>query len=92
MAFDLNNFWASESREHLDVAEKTFAALKKDFAKLLTACEKSVKAGNKILFFLVFNFLYVFFLLIYICIAHMSSSIANKTDFMGWKGQNELIK
>lgn len=49
--FDLDKFWAAESREHMDAAQKTFATLQPDFAKLLNACETSINKGGKILFF-----------------------------------------
>jgi D-sedoheptulose 7-phosphate isomerase len=49
--FDLNNFWTAESREHMEVSQKTFAALQNDFAKLLDACTASISAGGKILLF-----------------------------------------
>jgi hypothetical protein len=38
MTFDLNKFWSAETREHLGVAEKTFATLAPDFTKMLDAC------------------------------------------------------
>ncbi|MGB4056778.1 MAG: D-sedoheptulose 7-phosphate isomerase [Alphaproteobacteria bacterium] len=50
-AFDLDSFWTSESREHIETAEKTFATLKGDFSTLLSACETSITNGGKILFF-----------------------------------------
>lgn len=50
-AFDLDSFWTSESREHIETAEKTFATLKGDFSTLLSACETSITSGGKILFF-----------------------------------------
>ena len=49
--FSLEKFWAAEAAEHVDVANKTFAALQGDFIKLVEACEKSINYGNKILFF-----------------------------------------
>lgn len=51
MTFDLDKFWASEAREHMDAAEKTFAALQPQFEKLLDACAKSIQGGGKIMFF-----------------------------------------
>lgn len=50
-AFDLEKFWKAESREHMDTAEKTFAALQDEFSQLLDACAVSVSGGGKILFF-----------------------------------------
>ncbi|MDB5492400.1 MAG: gmhA [Micavibrio sp.] len=50
-AFDLENFWKSEADEHMAVATKTFAALGPEFAKMLDACEASIRAGGKIMFF-----------------------------------------
>jgi D-sedoheptulose 7-phosphate isomerase len=49
--FNLDKFWAAESREHMDTAQKTFATMQGDFEKLLNACEKSINQGGKILFF-----------------------------------------
>ncbi|HEX2640794.1 MAG TPA: SIS domain-containing protein, partial [Pyrinomonadaceae bacterium] len=51
MAFDLNEFWDSESREHTDVAAKTFASQKVDFQKLLNASTTCINGGGKLLFF-----------------------------------------
>ncbi len=49
--FNLDLFWDLETREHRDVAEKTFAGLRNDFAKLLDACAVSINNGGKILLF-----------------------------------------
>lgn len=49
--FDLNSFWNSEGDAHKDVAEKTFAMLKDDFAALVDLCVHSIEKGGKILFF-----------------------------------------
>jgi D-sedoheptulose 7-phosphate isomerase len=49
--FDIEKFWATEAAEHIETANKTFAALQGDFVKLVEACEKSINYGNKILFF-----------------------------------------
>lgn len=49
--FDLPTFWTAQSREHLDVAEATFASLQEDFARLLDICSACISAGGKILFF-----------------------------------------
>jgi D-sedoheptulose 7-phosphate isomerase len=49
--FDLTAFWQSEADEHMDVARKTFATLQSEFEKMLDACEASIRAGGKILFF-----------------------------------------
>ena len=51
MAFDLNNFWTSESGEHLGVAEKTFDTLRGDFGEVVDLCAKSLSSGGKLLFF-----------------------------------------
>ena len=51
MSFDLNDFWIDESAEHMDVAEKTFAALKDEFTQMLDLCFTSIEAGGKIMFF-----------------------------------------
>lgn len=49
--FKLDSFWASEAKEHKDVAEKTFATLQGEFAQMLDICEAAIKSGNKIMFF-----------------------------------------
>lgn len=49
--FDLQSFWQSEGDEHRDTVEKTFSALMEPFGKMLDACEKSIRAGGKIMFF-----------------------------------------
>lgn len=49
--FNLNDFWTFESNEHLGVAEKSFASLQKDFAKILDACEQSIRGHGKIILF-----------------------------------------
>ncbi len=49
--FNSKKFWTAETREHLDVANKTFAALEKDFTRMLDACAASISHGGKILFF-----------------------------------------
>lgn len=51
MPFDLNGFWNAEATEHKAVADKTFATLQAPFAAWLSACEKSVRGGGKVLFF-----------------------------------------
>lgn len=51
MTFNIDSFWFYESRDHMTVAQDTFATLKPDFKKLLNACEKSVKKGGKIILF-----------------------------------------
>ena len=51
MSFDLDHFWTAETDEHLDVAQKTFAALKDEFEAMLETCVTAIQAGNKILFF-----------------------------------------
>lgn len=49
--FDLDTFWDAEADEHQDVAEKTFAALKDEFADMLRLCTTSINTGGKIMFF-----------------------------------------
>lgn len=49
--FKLDRFWAAETREHMDVAKKTFADLQGHFEYLLDSCATSISAGGKILFF-----------------------------------------
>ncbi len=49
--FDLNKFWTSETTQHTDVAEKTFATLQDEFAQMLDLCVNSIQNGGKIMFF-----------------------------------------
>lgn len=49
--FDLGKFWSSESREHLDTAEKTFSTLQNDFSKMLDLCATSITSGGKLILF-----------------------------------------
>jgi D-sedoheptulose 7-phosphate isomerase len=49
--FNIDQFWRSESSEHIAVAEKTFKSLKPDFERLLDACATSVASGGKIMLF-----------------------------------------
>jgi D-sedoheptulose 7-phosphate isomerase len=51
MPFKLDKFWNTQTAEHLTVAEKTFATLQPEFARLLDVCAASVRHGGKILFF-----------------------------------------
>lgn len=50
-AFDLNSFWAQESREHIDIATRSFETLQSPFAVMLDLCAASIRSGGKILFF-----------------------------------------
>lgn len=50
-SFDLNDFWTSETGEHLGVAEKTFDTLRGDFGEVVDLCAKSLSSGGKLLFF-----------------------------------------
>lgn len=50
-SFDLNDFWTSETGEHLGVAEKTFDTLRGDFGEVVDLCAKSLSNGGKLLFF-----------------------------------------
>ncbi len=50
-AFDCESFWAFESREHLETAQKTFDLLKNDFSRALDLCATSIESGGKLLFF-----------------------------------------
>jgi D-sedoheptulose 7-phosphate isomerase len=50
-AVDLAAFFKAEFAEHNDVARHTEAALSDAFAKLVQACAKSIRAGNKLMFF-----------------------------------------
>ncbi len=45
------NLFDSEWAEHIAVAEATKAALREPFARVVTACAASLKAGGKLLFF-----------------------------------------
>lgn len=45
------NLFDSEWAEHIDVAQATKAALREPFARVVTACAASLKAGGKLLFF-----------------------------------------
>lgn len=49
--YNADQFWADETAEHLDVAQKTFAALKPEFTAMLDLCTTAIQNGNKILFF-----------------------------------------
>lgn len=50
-AFDLNKFWESERKEHLEAAAQTFDRLKDSFAALVDSCARSLSAGGKLMFF-----------------------------------------
>lgn len=49
--FNLNQFWADERDEHLQVAADSFNALQDDFKTLLNICAAAIENGGKILFF-----------------------------------------
>ena len=49
--FDMKQFWSAEFDEHLVVARETSASLAEPFSRLVDACEFSIRAGGKILFF-----------------------------------------
>lgn len=49
--FSAANFWRDETREHLDVANKTFATLEHEFFRMVDLCHHSIQRGGKILFF-----------------------------------------
>jgi D-sedoheptulose 7-phosphate isomerase len=51
MALDLNRFFDNELAEHDAVAAATKAALREPFARLVSVCARSLKAGGKLLFF-----------------------------------------
>lgn len=51
MSFDLDQFWASESEEHLRVAGDSFSELQGAFSELLNLCTTSIQNGGKILLF-----------------------------------------
>lgn len=50
-SFNLQHYWQSETDEHKTVADETVATLQDPFSACLDACEKSIRAGGKILFF-----------------------------------------
>lgn len=50
-AFDLDTFWAGETRQHMDDAQKTFSTLAPAFRQWLDASVNAVRHGHKILFF-----------------------------------------
>lgn len=49
--FDLNHFWDAETKEHVDVAQKTFSSLSPVFGQVLDVCVNAVQSGGKIMFF-----------------------------------------
>jgi len=50
-AFDFNQFWQDQEKDHQDVAQQTFAALKDDMESWLAAAEETVRYDHKIMFF-----------------------------------------
>lgn len=48
---DLDRYWQTETDEHKAVADETIATLKAPFAACIEACEQTIRAGGKILFF-----------------------------------------
>jgi D-sedoheptulose 7-phosphate isomerase len=51
MSFNLDQFWAAETRQHMEVADLTFSTLKQPFTELVNLCAGSIKSGKKILLF-----------------------------------------
>ena len=51
MALDLDRFFDSELAEHEAVAAATKAALREPFARLVSVCARSLKAGGKLMLF-----------------------------------------
>lgn len=49
--FTATEFWRNETREHLDVAQKTFSTLEDEFFRMVDLCNQSIVQGGKILFF-----------------------------------------
>jgi len=49
--FKLEEFWTTETGEHLETARKTFETLMPAFGEMLESCVSSVRQGGKILFF-----------------------------------------
>lgn len=50
-AFNMNDYWQAEMRDHLETAQKTADTLLNDFQHILDACIKAIRSGNKIMFF-----------------------------------------
>lgn len=50
-AFNINDYWQEELRDHMESAQKTADTLQNDFQKILDACIRSIQSGNKIMFF-----------------------------------------
>lgn len=50
-ALDMKKFWTAEFDEHKTVAAATAQTQEESFAELVDLCEKSIRAGGKILFF-----------------------------------------
>ena len=48
---NIEKFFHSQINEHLHVIKKTGFSLEDDFVKLVNLCYKSIKSGNKIIFF-----------------------------------------
>lgn len=51
MALDLHRFFENELAEHAAVVAATKAALREPFARLVSVCARSLKAGGKLFFF-----------------------------------------
>lgn len=51
MAFNIDQFWAFETRQHMDTASLTFSSLKEPFSELVNLCTGSISSGKKILLF-----------------------------------------
>lgn len=49
-AFNINDYWQEELRDHMESAQKTADTLQNDFQKILDACIRSIQSGNKIMF------------------------------------------
>ena len=49
-AFNMNDYWQAEMRDHLETAQKTADTLLNDFQHILDACVKAIRSGNKIMF------------------------------------------
>jgi D-sedoheptulose 7-phosphate isomerase len=48
--FDLDDYWTSQTLEHMRTAESTFDMLGDIFGQCLDVCVSAIQAGNKILF------------------------------------------
>ncbi|MGH1377569.1 MAG: D-sedoheptulose-7-phosphate isomerase [Alphaproteobacteria bacterium] len=50
-AFNINDYWQEEMRDHIATAQKASERLQNDFQKSLDICVNTIRSGNKIMFF-----------------------------------------